>query len=159
MTMVQDLVRKAAFWALPAVLCLGAAAQPAQMAEPYSAGLLFLSLDKYDVALQFFEQAVARNPGDAKAWFQAGFCLGKLGATEEKLRAYRKAIALEPKFADAHYSLGISLLLSGHKCDAVHELRALKGLDAELADKLRQLMDVMMGADECVASPPEETAI
>jgi len=157
--MVQDLLRKAAFWALPAVLCLGAWAQPAQMAEPYSAGLLFLSLEKYDMALPFFEQAIARNPKDAKAWFQAGFCMGKLGATEEKLRAYRKAIALDPKFADAHYSLGISLLLSGHKCDAVHELRALTGLDAELADRLRRLMDAMMDAGECQAAPAAETAI
>jgi Flp pilus assembly protein TadD len=159
MTMVQDLLRKAVFWALPEMLCLGATAQPAHIGEPYSAGLLFLSLDKYDMALQFFEQAVAQNPKDAKAWFQAGFCLGKLGATEAKLRAYRKAIALDPKYADAHYSLGISLLLSGHKCDAVHELRVLTVLDAELAEKLRQLMDVMMDADECQAAPAPDAAI
>jgi Flp pilus assembly protein TadD len=157
--MVQDLLRKAVFLALAAVLCLGASAAPAQVAEPYSAGLLFLSLEKYDMALQFFEQALARNPKDAKAWFQAGFCLGKLGDTEAKLRAYRKAIALDPKYADAHYSLGVSLLLSGPKCDAVHELRALTLLDAGLADKLRALMEAMMDADECEAPPPPETAI
>jgi len=157
--MVQDLLRKAVFWALPAVLCLGAAAQPAQIAEPYSAGLLFLSLQKYDIALQFFEQAVAQNPGDAKAWFQAGFCLGKLGETEAKLRAYRKAIALNPKYADAHYSLGVSLLLTSHKCEAVHELRALRVLDTALAGRLQQLMDAMMDEDECAAEPPAETAI
>jgi Flp pilus assembly protein TadD len=157
--MVQDLLRKAVFWALPAMLCLGAAAPPVQVAEPYSAGLLFLSLEKYDIALQFFEQAVTQNPKDAKAWFQAGFCMGKLGATEEKLRAYRKAIALDPKYADAHYSLGVSLLLTSHKCDAVRELRVLTVLDAELAGKLRQLMDFMMDADECPAGAPAEAAI
>ena len=157
--MVQDLLRKAVFWALPAVLCLGAAPQPAEVGEPYSAGLLFLSLQKYDMALRFFEQAVTRNPKDAKAWFQAGYCLGKLGATEGKPRAYRKAIALDPKFADAHYSLGVSLLLSSHKCDAVHELRVLSVLDAGLADKLRQLMDALMDADECQAARPPDTAI
>jgi Flp pilus assembly protein TadD len=159
MTMVQDLLRKAVFLALPATLCLSAAAQPAVVSEPYSAGLVFLSLDKYDLALQFFQQALRQDPKDARAWFQAGFCLGKLGETEAKLRAYRKAIAIDPKYADAHYSLGISLLLSGHKCDAVHELRALTMIDAELAEKLRQLIDVMMDAEECQASPPPETAI
>jgi Flp pilus assembly protein TadD len=157
--MVQDLLRKAVFWALPAMLCLSAAAQPAHVDEPYSAGVVFLSLDKYDLALQFFEQAVRQDPRNAKAWFQAGFCLGKLGSVEGKLRAYRKAIELDPNYADAHYSLGISLLLSGHKCDAVHELRALKVLDVDLAGRLQTLMDAMMDADECRAEPPPDTAV
>jgi Flp pilus assembly protein TadD len=121
--------------------------------------LVFLSLEKYDVALQFFEQAVRQNPNDSKSWFQAGFCLGKVGATGAKLHAYRMAIALDPKFAEAHYSLGVSLLLSDHKCDAVHELRALTVLDTGLADKLRALMDAMLDTDDCQAPPPPETAI
>jgi tetratricopeptide (TPR) repeat protein len=157
--MVQDLLRKAVFWALPAMLCLVAAEQPAPVGEPYSAGVAFLSLEKYDIALQFFEQAIAQNPRNARAWYQAGFCMGKLGATEEKFRAYRKAIALDPNYADAHYSLGVSLLLTSHKCDAVHELRALRVLDAELAGRLQALMDWMLDADECAAPPPVETAI
>lgn len=157
--MVQDLLRKAVFWALPAMLCLNAAAQTAPVEEPYSAGLVFLSLEKYDIAVQYFEQAIAQNPRNAKAWYQAGFCMGKLGATEEKFRAYRKAIALEPNYADAHYSLGVSLLLSSQKCEAVHELRALKALDEELARRLQALMDWMLDADECLAPPPPDTAI
>jgi Flp pilus assembly protein TadD len=156
--MVQDLLRKAVFWALSAMLCVGASAQTAQVGEPFSAGLVFLSLEKYDVALQFFEQAIAQNPKDAKAWYHAGYCLGKVGRTEEKFRAYRKAIALDPNYADAHYSLGVSLLLSSHKCDAVHELRALRVLDAELAGKLEALMNAMLDPDDCEAAPPAETA-
>ncbi|HTP88586.1 MAG TPA: tetratricopeptide repeat protein [Bryobacteraceae bacterium] len=153
--MVQDLLRKAAFCALPAMLCLCARAEPA----PYSSGLVFLSMDKYDIALRFFEQAVKENPKDARAWFQAGFCMGKLGETEAKLRAYRKAIELDPKYADAHYSLGISLLLAGYKCDAVHEIRELQMLDPALAEKLRQLMNAMAGPDECAAAPPAQRTI
>jgi len=157
--MVQDLLRKAVFLALPAMLCVGLAAEPMSVGEPYSAGLIFVSLNQYDVALQLFEQAVRQNPNDSKAWFQAGFCLGKVGATEAKLRAYRKAIALDPKFAEAHYSLGVSLLLSDHKCDAMHELRALTALDTDLAGKLSALMDAMMDAGACQTPPPAETAI
>jgi Flp pilus assembly protein TadD len=85
--------------------------------------------------------------------------MGKLGSTEDKLRAYRKAIALNPKYAEAHYSLGVSLLLGTHKCEAVHELRALQALKSELAEQLRQLMDAMIDADECQALPPPDTAI
>ena len=162
--MVQDLLRKVVFSGLAALLSLGAAAQtpsssPSPVA-PFSAGLLFLSMEKYDTALPFFEAAIRENPRDAKAWLQAGLCLGKLGQTEAKLHAYRKAIAIDPGFADAHYSLGISLLLEGEKCGALHELRALKGLDAELAGKLGALIDMLSDADDCAAAPePEQTAI
>lgn len=41
----------------------------------------------------------------------------------------------------------------------MHELRALTGPDAELADRLRQLMDVMMDAGECQAEAAADTAI
>jgi len=162
--MVQDLLRKAVFSGLAAMLCLHVAAQsgsesPSPVA-PYSVGLLFLSMEKYDTALPFFEQAIRENPKDARAWLQAGLCLGKLGGTEAKLRAYRRAIAIDPAFAEAHYSLGISLLLEGEKCGALHELRALKPLDPGMAGKLEALIDLMEGADECAAAPePEETAI
>jgi len=162
--MVQDLLRKAVFSGLAAMLSLSAAAQSrsesASPVAPFSAGLLFLSMEKYDVALPLFEQAIRENPRDAKAWLQAGLCLGKLGRTEAKLRAYRRAIAIDPAFAEAHYSLGISLLLEGEKCGAVHEMRVLKPLDPGLAGRLETLIDLMEGADECAAAPEsEQTAI
>ena len=146
------------------MLCIGAAAQtqpePWPSITPFSSGLLFLSMEKYDVALPFFEEAIRQNPKDAKAWLQAGLCLGKLGRTGAKLRAYRRAIAIDPAFAEARYSLGISLLLEGEKCGAVHELRALKALDPEMAGKLAALLDMMENADDCAAAPePERTAI
>jgi Flp pilus assembly protein TadD len=160
--MVQDLLRKAVFSGLAAMLCLSVAAQSRSESpspiSPFSAGLLFLSMEKYDTALPFFEEAVRENPKDAKAWLQAGLCLGKLGRTEAKLRAYRRAIAIDPAFAEAHYSLGISLLLEGEKCGALHEMRALKTLDLKLAGKLEALIDLMEGDGECAAAP-EPTAI
>ncbi len=161
--MVQDLLRKPAFWALPALLCLcGAAfgmASPPAWEEPYPAGIVFLSIERYDIALRYFEQAVEQNPRDARAWFQAGFCMGKLGHTEAKLTAYRKALQLDPKYVDAHYSLGISLLLAGRKCEANRELVALKPLDAESAGKLEQLIELMGDPGACEdETPPTGTA-
>jgi len=162
--MVQDLLRKAVFSGLATMLCLNVAAQPRSETPPpvapFSAGLLFLSMEKYDAALPFFEAAIRENPRDARAWLQAGLCLGKLGGTDAKLRAYRRAIAIDPKFAEAHYSLGISLLLEGEKCGALHELRVLKPLDPEMAAKLEALIDVMEDADDCAAAAEaEQTAI
>ncbi len=168
--MVQDLLRKPAFWALPAVLCLAGAAcgmdSPAPASngipdsptltweQPYPAGVVFLSIERYDIALRYFQRAVKQNPRDARAWFQAGFCMGKLGQTEAKLTAYRKALQLDPKYVDAHYSLGISLLLAGRKCEANRELVALKPLDPESAGKLEQLIELMGDPDACAGDAP-----
>jgi len=165
--MVQDLLRKAVFSIFAAMLCLivpRALAQPQPDSQspmqPYATGLVFLSMEKYEVALPLFEQAIRENPRDAKAWLQAGLCLGKVGRAEDKLRAYRKAIALDPGFAEAHYSLGISLLLTGEKCGAVHELRVLRTLDAELAGKLAALIDTMEDVHDCDTTPePANDAI
>jgi Flp pilus assembly protein TadD len=127
--------------------------------QPYPAGIVFLSIERYDIALRYFEQAVTQNPRDARAWFQAGFCMGKLGDSEAKLRAYRKALQLDPKYVDAHYSLGVSLLLAGRKCEANRELKALRPLDAASATKLEQLIELMGDPDACAAGAPEGAAI
>jgi len=161
--MVQDLLRKAVFFGLLMVLCVSLRAQPAlpQQSEigwnqPFSAGLLFLSNNDYDSALYFFELAIKRSPRDPRPWFQAGFCLGKLGDSAGKFRYYKRAIRLDPKYADPHYSLGISYLLAGQHCDAIREYVTLKPLDKTLAERLSQLLELMSDdpeGNECNAGP------
>ncbi len=147
--MVQDLLRKAVFLALPAMLCLCAAAEPTDRGRALFGGPGFSVAGKIRHRVAVFRAGGQGESKRRRAWLQAGLCLGKLGETEAKFRAYRRAIALDPKYADAHYSLGVSLLLSSHKCGAIHELRALKELDEELAGKLQALMDAMLDTDDC----------
>ena len=111
--------------------------------QPYSAGLLFLSHEDWELALRYFVRAVEANPRDPRPWFQAGLCRGKLGDTEGKFRDYRHAIRLDPKYADPHYSLGISFILVGKHCDAIQEYVVLRTLDRELAERLAQLLVLM----------------
>jgi len=161
--MVQDLLRKAVFVGLCAILCASAKAQsalpqPVDAAwnQPYSAGLLFLSRSDYESALHFFEIAIAQTPRDPRAWFQAGFCRGKLGDSDGKFRYYKRAIRLDPNYADPHYSLGISYILAGQHCDAIKEYVALKSLDKALAERLSQLLELMTddpNGAECDSGP------
>lgn len=153
--MVQDLLRKAVFAALPTLFCAIASAQ-VSWEQPFSAGLAFLAHDDYESALRYFQRAAEINPRDPRAWFQAGFCRGKLGDTDGKIRDYKHAIRLNPRYADPHYSLGISYLLVGRHCEAIKEYVILKPLDKGMAEKLGQLLELMTDdpeGHECEPKP------
>jgi tetratricopeptide (TPR) repeat protein len=164
----MSVLRSALLMAIAALSCASVSAQTAPVPklipkgeitweQPYSAGLLFLSHEDWESALRYFVRAVKVNPRDPRPWFQAGLCRGKLGDTEGKFRDYRHAIRLDPKYADPHYSLGISYILVGQHCDAIHEYVVLKSLDKTLAERLGQLLEMMTDdpqGNDCVANAP-----
>jgi len=127
--------------------------------QPFSAGLVFLAHDDYESALRYFQRAVELNPRDPRAWFQAGFCRGKLGDNEGKIRDYKHAIRLNPRYADPHYSLGISYLLIGQHCDAIREYIALRPLDKDMAEKLGQLLELMSDDPQGETCEPKPTGL
>jgi putative PEP-CTERM system TPR-repeat lipoprotein len=53
-------------------------------------------------ALALTEQAVAKHPNDAEAWFFQGLLLKAQGQTEPALAAYDKTLALKPDHRTAH---------------------------------------------------------
>ncbi|MDQ3651041.1 MAG: tetratricopeptide repeat-containing serine protease family protein, partial [Acidobacteriota bacterium] len=79
----------------------------------YLNGLNSLWLGNYDNALQYFENAVNKNPGRVEAWIQVGYCKVKQGKNSDAIRAYQQALLLKPnsveaynKLGDAHYYAG-----------------------------------------------------
>jgi len=59
----------------------------------------------------------------------------------DAVAAYRKSLDLQSDFADGHYSLAETYLLSGNRQGALNELEVLQKLNADLAAKLRALID------------------
>ena len=72
----------------------------------YSTGLSFLWMEDYKKALSYFEEAIKKNPRHAEAYFQIGYCNGKLGRYPEAIAACKQAIRIKPDDAEAHYNLG-----------------------------------------------------
>ena len=74
----------------------------------YSMGQGFLLSADYERALPFFVEALRRNPNLAEAFFQIGYCLGKLGRYSDAIGPYLEAIRIEPNDFDTYNNLCVA---------------------------------------------------
>jgi len=77
-------------------------------AKFYSMGRGFLLAEDYERALPFFVEAVRRNPNFAEAFFQIGYCLGKVGRYSDAIGPYLEAIRIKPNDFDRHNNLCVA---------------------------------------------------
>src|SRR6266542_1913655 len=89
-------------------------------ADPaYRNGLESLWLGNYDNALDFFENAVNKNPKRADAWIQVGYCKVKQGKNDDAIRAYQQALRFKPDSADLRNKLGDAYYYGGRLQQAI----------------------------------------
>lgn len=103
-------------------------------------GLAYGELGRYRDAVESYKQAIRINPDYTVAHFNLGVCYGKLGRWQEAVEAYKQVVRIKPDDAEAHYGLGGSYFFAGDKGSALEEYKILKTLDAELANKLFNLI-------------------
>ena len=72
----------------------------------YDRGLIELGQENWSAALTYFKKAAEKNPQDANAWSNAGYCYGELGRGRKAIEACKQAIKIKPDYAEAHYGLG-----------------------------------------------------
>jgi tetratricopeptide (TPR) repeat protein len=77
----------------------------------------------YAAAIRTWNQALALNPGDAKALSNRGVALATVGRADEATASYRKAVESEPDYADGYTNLGIALARAGKLDEALFNLR------------------------------------
>ncbi|NBO64917.1 MAG: tetratricopeptide repeat protein [Acidobacteria bacterium] len=77
----------------------------------------------YPAALEVARQAVSKYPQSARARFELGFHLQKIGQIEDALVELRAAGSLDPSYEEPHYFLGETLLQLGSYDDAIPALR------------------------------------
>jgi len=78
------------------LLCVPAFAQTT--AEEWSTkGVALMYQEKYDEAVQAFNEAIEINPQDADAWFNKGRDLGIQCKLDEAIQAFDKAIEINPQ--------------------------------------------------------------
>lgn len=92
-------------------------------------------LQKGDVeaARAKFEEAVAAQPDDARAYLGLGLCDEALENFDAAEQAYRKAAEVDPTLAEAHNNLGVLLRDKGELDKAIEELTRASELDPKLA--------------------------
>ena len=90
-------------------------------------GLAWFEAGRIEEALQQFEIAERRLPGNAQALNYRGVCLQALGRTSEAATSFAAATAADPQFAEGFFNLGsMALALADNR-------RALAAFDAAIA--------------------------
>jgi tetratricopeptide (TPR) repeat protein len=74
---------------------------------------------RWEAAAEWFERAVALEPGHADSWFNLGYAREKLGQTEAALKAFGRCAELNPKHDRAWYGTGMILAHKGEHGRAV----------------------------------------
>ena len=95
-------------------------------------------------AEEFLRQAIAHDPGGAKAHFELGQCYLKQHKPEAAEDEYRQALALDEKLIRAHYGLGQALLALGRTEEARREFH----LHSELLARRRNSQSGISGSHD-----------
>lgn len=84
-------------------------------------------------AQEIFEQAIADDPSDARAWLDLGLTHEARSRYAAAEQAYERATELEPRFAEAFNNLGVLLRQRGKLEAATHALERAVSLDPSLS--------------------------
>ena len=85
----------------------------------YATGLRYLWVEDYEKALSHFVEAIKRNPNHGEAYFQVGYCLGRLGKYQEAIEPYQQALRIKPNDADTQNNLCVAYDRIGRYPEAI----------------------------------------
>ena len=92
--------------------------------EWFEQGFVLLhTTDRYREALQAFASAIARNPGDARAYLNRGMAFERLDNIEQAIADYTRALELSSKDAKVHYIRGLAYWRQDLTEEALQDLR------------------------------------
>ncbi len=87
-------------------------------------GTVLAEAQRYEEAVRFYRQALARSPAFPEAHNNLGSALAALGRTDEAMRQFAEALRLRPGYAGAHRNLGAAFVRQGRFDAAIEHFRA-----------------------------------
>jgi tetratricopeptide (TPR) repeat protein len=105
----------------------------------YSMGRGFLSAEDYERALPFFVEAVRKNPNFVEAFFQIGYCLGKLGRYSDAIEPYLEAIRIKPNDFDTYNNLCVAYGMVRRYDEAIKACREAIRIKEDLSEAYNNL--------------------
>ncbi|TAK66940.1 MAG: tetratricopeptide repeat protein [Betaproteobacteria bacterium] len=91
----------------------------------YAAGKRAVEAMDWQAALDAFNRAVAKNPGDANAHNYLGYTYRKSGKLDLAFKHYEEALRLDPRHRGAHEYMGEAYLMVNKLAKAEEHLKAL----------------------------------
>jgi Flp pilus assembly protein TadD len=104
-------------------------------------GLAYFRQGKFKEAAAAFDQLRMLKPGEAKASNYLGEAYLKLNRVDESIEAFKQATRLKPDFGTAYYNMALGYLTLGDRDSAMIQYNILRSLDADLAEKLFNLIN------------------
>ena len=80
---------------------------------------------RFEEATQYYARSLAKNAGEALAWYGLGCARVSLGEQGQAIEALRRAVRLTPGDLRFHAALAGSLFALGHVSEAIREYAAL----------------------------------
>jgi tetratricopeptide (TPR) repeat protein len=105
----------------------------------YAMGRVYLWTEDYEKALPYFAEVVKKNPNYADAYFQIGYCLGKLGRYSEAIEPYRQAIRIKPGDIDTLNNLCVAYGILGRYDEAIEVCKEAIRIKADLPEAYNNL--------------------
>ena len=72
-------------------------------------GVCYKAIGQLDVAVEYFEKALAIKPDYTEVNYNLGLTHQELGQLDAAVESYKKALAVNPNYAEAHNNLGVTL--------------------------------------------------
>ncbi len=134
----------ALIFALPALRTAAAAGgdtQPAAVARDpdYESGKQAIEAKDWKLALERFNRAVARDPGNADIHNYLGYAHRQSGNLDAAFRSYGEALRIDPGHRGAHEYIGEAYLIAGNLAKAEGHLAALDRLCFFSCEEYRDL--------------------
>jgi len=82
---------------------------------------VFQQLERWDEAIERYEEALRINPQFAIAHMNCGLVLRASGRTEQAIEHYRKATEIDPNFVNAYNNHGTASLSIGRNTEAIEQ--------------------------------------
>lgn len=105
-----------------------------------------------------FEEAIKKDPTDARAWLDLGLVYEEMGDQSAAESAYRRSAEIDGNFAEAYNNLGVLLRERGDLEEAISMLERASTLDPQLGPARFNLALAYEDADELDKSEREYLA-
>lgn len=96
---------------------------------------------RYHEAIEVFKKAIQIDQDHAESYNNLGCAYVELLRYKEAIKVCKQAVNINPKLAEPYYNLGVAYFMIGDRGSALEEYKTLKGIDKDMANKLRKFLN------------------